>query len=251
LSIIEEPEAPEPQEDVIVTGVPEEPPPEPPSGRRQPKEKTFTEADMEKARQQAAAQLEQNKALQAQLAEFQKTDEERRKAEEKAQRQAEAAAKKKEEEQMELRDLINKKDEEHQAAIAQERANRERIEAMLEQERAHAALQQYLNMRMLSEGDDIIDELRDLVGGNTPEEIDRSIEDMKARSQKIGDGFMSLGQAQRAGMRGATITSPPIGPREQSDTQKVWTADELRKLTPEEYAAVREDLHRAMAAQRR
>src|SRR5215831_12323990 len=105
---------------------------------------TFTPEDVEKIRQEERSRYStlstQLDELNTEVARYRNADEERAKAEAKAQRDAEKAEKKKQEEEMELRDLIAKKDDEWEAKLQAERDEREKALALLEQERRHAGL---------------------------------------------------------------------------------------------------------------
>jgi uncharacterized glyoxalase superfamily protein PhnB len=182
--------------------------------------------------------------LEATVAEMRQAETERQKAIEKAQKDAERAAKKKEEEEMELRDLISRKDTEWEAKLEEERQERQKIVALLEHEQKHAALQSYMAQRMVEEAESIMPELHWTVSGNTPEEIDAAIERAKAASANIVNNVNSKLQGQRAGQRSVGVTQPPVGPPEMVPQTQTLTADDLKQMTPEDYAQNREALLR-------
>jgi len=221
--------------------------PEPPRRTGRPP-KTFTEEEVEKIRQEEKdkmySRLGRVDDLESQLAELHKAEAERQKEAAKVQRDQERAAKKKEEEEMELRDLIAKKDGEWEAKLETERQERIKIMALLEQEQKHATLQQYMAQRMLEEGEGIMSKLHYTVGGNSPEEIDASIEKAKAASSSIATSVQSWMQNNKAGQRTAGVTAPPVGPPEMVPTTQTLTADDLKAMTPEDYAQNREALLR-------
>jgi hypothetical protein len=240
--------------------VPVTPPAEPPPTARAPRtaespQQPFTQEDVERIRQEERARVlaEQQRAdqLENELAQFRKDAEDRQKAEEKLQRDAARAAKKKEEEEMELRDLITRKDQEWEERLQAERAEREKAFAMLEQERRHASLQTYLAARMAEIGDDIMPELRDLVAGNSEQEIDASIVLLSKKSELMKNNAVTAMRNINAGRPMVGVTAPPVGPMETSQTSRTYTADELKAMTPEEYAAERENLLRAASNSRR
>lgn len=240
----------------ITIPAPPEAPTPPPRTQRGSDPQSFTQEDIDRIRQEerarVAAEQQRADALDAELAKYRQSDEERQKAEVKAQRDAERAQKKKEEEEMELRDLMTRRDAEWEEKLNAERAEREKALAILEQERRHAHLQTYLAGRMASEAEEIMPELRDMVSGNSEQEIDASIELAKNKSQAIMGQFNMNMQQQRAQGRTASVTSPPVGPPEMAGgTTRSYNADDLKALTAEEYAAIREDLHRAASAQYR
>jgi hypothetical protein len=215
----------------------------------------FTPEEVEKIRQEERSRYgtlsSQLDDLNQEIAKYRQADEERVKAEEKARRDTEKVEKKKAEEEMELRDLIAKKDQEWEAKLEQERQDREKALALLEQERRHASLQNYLAQRMMESGELIAPQLRKLVGGNTEQEIDTKIQELvEITGSIVGDTqqYMAQVNAQRPTVG---VTAPPIGPAETAATTRTLTPDDLKALTPEEYADQRESLLRAASASRR
>jgi hypothetical protein len=239
----------------IVVEVPpaQSPPRQQRSGGEPPQ--VFGPEDIERIRQEERARFgplsAQVDELNAEISKYRQADEERAKAEEKVRKDAERAAKKKEEEEMELRDLISRKDQEWEEKLAAERAEREKALAVLEQERRHAALQGYLAQRMLEEGDRIVPQLRNLVAGNSEAEIDAKIQELVGISESIlGDTTQFL-QQQNAARPMVGVTSPPIGPSDMTASTRVLTPDDIKALSAEEYAANRDDLLRAASRSRR
>jgi len=241
---------------VPVTEPPQQPPAQPPRTQRTGSEpQAFTQDDVERIRQEERARVlaEQTRAdqLENELAQYRKEAEERQAAQAKADRDTARAQKKKEEEEMELRDLIQKKDQEWEQRLADERAEREKAFALLEQERHHASLQTYLAQRMAEHSEEISPELRDLVGGNTEQEIDSSIQLLIQKSALIQQNAVNAFRNLNAGRPTVGVTAPPVGPMESSQTSRTYTADELKQMTPEEYAAERDNLLRAASLSRR
>lgn len=247
------PQPPEPTLTVPITPPPPEPPGRQPRAGSDPQ--TFTQEDIDRIRTEERArytkEMERADTLDAELARYRQAEDDRVKAEAKAQRDADRAKKKQEEDEMELRDLITRKDQEWEQRLAEERAEREKAFAMLEQERRHAGLQTYLAQRMAEVGDTITPELRDLVAGNTPEEIDASIQLLVEKSNLIKTNVMDGFRQVNAARPTVGVTAPPVGPMETSQTTRTYTADELKALSAEDYAAQREDLLRAASASRR
>jgi len=242
---------------ITVPTTPAEPPAQPPRTQRTGGEppQAFTQEDVERIRQEERQRVlaEQTRAdtLENELAQYRKADEDRKAAEAKTQRDADRAAKKKQEEEMELRDLIQKKDQEWEQRLADERAEREKAFALLEQERHHASLQTYLAQRMAEHGDEISPELRDLVSGSSEQEIDASIQLLIQKSALIQQNAVSAMRNINAGRPMAGVTAPPVGPMESAGATRTYTADELKAMTPEEYAAERDNLLRAASQSRR
>lgn len=252
------PEEPPPPQDPNSITVPVAEPPKTSGNRNQRTEEppqVFSQTDVERIREEEraryAAEQQRADSLQNELAQYRKAEEDRVAAETKAAKDAERAQKKKAEEEMELRELITKKDQEWEARLEGERQEREKAFAMLEQERRHASLQTYLAQRMAVDGDEIAPELRDLVGGNTEQEIDSSIVLLKEKSAAILGSYQQYTQNQNAQRPTVGVTAPPVGPMETSQTTRTYSADDLRAMTPEEYAAEREQLLRAASNSRR
>jgi hypothetical protein len=248
-----EPQPPDPGTTITV---PAEPPAQPPRQQRSGEPpQAFTTEDVERIRQEERARYaaEQQRAdeLQNELAQYRKEAEDRQKAEEKLQRETAKAQKKKEEEEMELRDLIQKKDQEWEQKLEEERKARENALAILDQERRHASLQTYLAQRMAQDGDKIAEELRDLVAGNSPEEIDASINLLMQKTDLIRNNVVDGLRKVNSTRPTVGVTAPPVGPMETAGATRTYTADELKAMTPEEYAAERENLLRAASISRR
>lgn len=214
----------------------------------------FGQEDIERIRNEERArfqrEVERADALDAEVTRFRQAEDERIKAEQKTQREQERAQKKKEEEQMELRDLIAKKDQEWEARLESERQEREKAFAMLEQERRHASLQTYLSQRMAIEAEEIAPELRDMVSGNSEEEIEASITLLKKKSSDILGNYTQIMRGQQATRPTVGVTQPPVGPMEMAQTTQTLTPDDIRALTPEEYSQHRDALLRAASSQR-
>jgi hypothetical protein len=235
---------------------PGEPPAQPPRQARNGSDpQTFTAEDVERIRQEERARYgtvtSQLDELNAEIARYRQTDEERAKAEEKARKDAERAEKKKQEEEMELRDLITKKDQEWETKLEEERQARQQALAVLEQERRHAGLQNYLTQQMMEKGELIAPQLRKLVAGNSEQEIDIKISELIEISESLLGDTQQLLQRQNAQRPTVGVTAPPMGPVEMTPATRTYTPDDIKALTPEEYAAQRESLLRAASASRR
>lgn len=246
----------------ITVEVGEQPPAEPPpatSGNRQQRGGTppqvFSAEDVERIRQEERARYgtvtAQVDELNTEIARYRQADDERAKAEDKARKDAERVEKKKQEEEMELRDLITKKDQEWEAKLAEERAEREKALAVLEQERRHASLQNYLAARMMEVGEQIAPQLRRLVAGNTEQEIDAKIQELIGITEDIAGETVQFMQRQNAQRPTVGVTAPPLGPVDMTGATRTYTPDDIKAMNPEEYAAQRESLLRAASQSRR
>ncbi len=204
---------------------------------------------IQKARAQEKAKLyPQVEKLQEELALLRSKEQEReaKEAERKAARQAreaEAAAerKKQEEAELEVRDLLAKKEKEWQAQIETERAEREKAFALLEREREFQDLQQYRNARLEQERENIVPELIDLISGNNKDEIEASVADLKARSAKIFESVAAVSQQTRKEMVGTRITVPASGPLE-NDSDSRYSPNDIANMSMADYAKNRSKL---------
>lgn len=210
----------------------------------------FTAEDIAKARKQEKDKVySQLDTMKEELAALRKEREERAvvEAERLAKRQAreaERAAEKKAkaEEEMSVKQLLQTKEKEWQAQIESERAEREKAFALLEREREFQELQQYRMARVDAERENIAPELIDLVSGNNKEEIERSIADLKARSEKIFENIAAVSQNSRKDMQGARITVPASGPLDNDSSQAAFTPEAIANMSAAEYAKHRSKL---------
>jgi len=207
----------------------------------------YSEADLVKARQQEKDKVypvidNLKKEVEA-LRKEKETEVAQRQAEETEKLAAIEARKKAEEESsLDVRDLIAKKEAEWQEQLERERQERERAFALLEQERTFADLQNYKTQRLEAERDNIMPELLDLVGGNTREDLDASIEGLKERSARILESAQSAMQNTRREMTGTRATLPPAGPLETNSEQTQFSAQDIASMSAQEYAKYRDRL---------
>jgi hypothetical protein len=205
---------------------------------------------IQKARAQEKAKLyPQVEKLQEELATLRQRESEReaKEAERKAaraNREAEAAAerKKQEEAELEVRDLLAKKEQEWQAKFESERADREKAFAILDREREYNELMQYRQQRLEAERENIIPELIDLISGNNKNEIEASIAGLKERSAKIFDSVSQVAQQSRKEMVGAKITMPASGPLDNDSDPRMYSPNDIANMSMEDYAKNRAKL---------
>lgn len=201
--------------------------------REQEKQKLYPQ--MEKMREE----LEEQRRLAAELLQKEQEREARRQAKE-----AERAAKEKEREEKELsfKELLAKKEEELQAQIAAERAEREQTLALLEQERKFQELQQYRYQRLEQERENIIPELIDLIEGSSIDEIEHSINTLKDKSARILNSAQEALSSARQQMVGTRVTMPASGPLDTDPAQRSFTPDNVRDMSMAEYIKNRDRL---------
>jgi hypothetical protein len=152
-------------------------------------------------------------------------------------------AKRKQEEELEVRELLKLKEEEFTQQLEREREERERAFALLEREKTFAELQSYRQTRIEQERENIIPELIELINGNTPEEIEASIQGLKAKTSSILDNVQQATQAARRDMTGTRVTTPPsAGPLDIETGTRQFTAQDISSMSLTEYAKFRDNL---------
>jgi hypothetical protein len=156
-----------------------------------------------------------------------------------------------EEESMKVRDLLKRKEEEWASRFTELEGRYEQDRAVFERERRFNELESYRQERVAQDSEYIIPELRDLIRGNSEEEIDASIEEMKARTAAIMGQMEASVSSQRQAMRGAAPTAPPVGPMEQMETYESITPDDIRSMDMETYKRYRASLLNAAGRQYR
>jgi hypothetical protein len=210
----------------------------------------WSDEDIERARQQEKDKLyprleEMNAQLKA-IQEERQTElaERQRLAEE-----AEAARRAKEESEMEVRQLLEKREQEWNQRFEQQQARYEHDRAIFEQEQRRVEVANYRRDRIEQEQEFILPELREFVGGDTPEEIDASIEAMKMRSESIINNVAAASQPQ---FRGTVMPSvPPVGPMEQLPTDQTLTPEDIKGMDMKTYERYRDQLLRATSPNQR
>jgi len=211
---------------------------------------TYSADDIAKAREQEKAKLyPQLEKMKEELASLKREREETaaREAERQsriADEEARAAQLKKEQEENELsfKDLLKKKEQEFQSQLENERLERERAIALLEQERKFQELMNYRQGRLEQERENIIPELIDLIEGNSADEIEQSIATLKEKSARILDSAQQAMQSARAQMAGPRVTAPAAGPLDNDSSQQSFTPDSIRDMSLADYAKQRAKL---------
>jgi hypothetical protein len=172
------------------------------------------------------------------------------------QREAELAAEKKakQEEEMSFKELLKSKEEEFQAQLAAERADRERAFALLEREREFQELTNYRSQRIEQERDNIVPALIDLVQGNTKDEIEQSILNLKAKSAQIIEeasaALQGAAQNSRRDMVGTRVTVPASGPLDNDSASNPLATGDVSQMSMADYIKNRDKLLRSGATNR-
>ena len=173
---------------------------------------------------------------------------EKRAREEEEARQAEAA-REAEESDMDVRELIRKKETEWTEQMQEIRRESERAQALLEQERRFNAMQEYKRQKLEAHEDDIMPHLRPYVDGTTEEEIDASIQRQIETTQAIMADVAQAQQQQQQQVPGTRVTAPGDGgPIEQTTAStRNFSAEDIANMPPAEYAKYRDSLLGAAA----
>ena len=183
-------------------------------------DKAYSEEDLKRVREQEKSKLyPQIDSLKEELNLLKKEREERLAEAAARAAEAEAEAKKKAEAEMDVRQLLESKEQEWAQKLEAERLERERAFTLLERERQYAELTEYRTRRLEEERDNIMPELVDLISGNTPEEIEQSITGLRERSSRILESAQSAMQNARKEMTGSRVTAPPSGPMDTNMEQ--------------------------------
>jgi DNA repair exonuclease SbcCD ATPase subunit len=135
---------------------------------------------------------------------------------------------------------IKNVDAEWQSRFAQIEAERSAQQALLDKERQLREVETYRQRRVHESQDEIIPELIDLVAGNSPEEIEASVEILRQRSAAIIESIQQATQPSR--VRGAAVTSPSVGPMETQTEYQTLNAEDIRNMTMDQYVKMRDRL---------
>jgi len=121
-------------------------------------------------------------------------------------------------------------------------AQRQSQEAIIEQERRLQELNSYRQRRLGEEQENIIPQLVDLVAGSSEDEIETSISVLRDRSNAIIESIQQATAQQQGRLRGAPVTAPPVGPMETQTEYQQLNADDIRNMTMDQYAKMRDRL---------
>jgi hypothetical protein len=218
----------------------------------------YTADDIAKAREQEKAKLypqmekmkEELAAAKARAEDAAAKEAERENLRASLEKEAEVKRKQEEEEQMSFKELLAKKEQEFSSQLENERLERERAFALLEQERRFQELMNYRQNRLEQERDNIVPELIDLIQGNTPDEVESSIATLKEKSSSILQSAQAAMQSAKQQMAGTRITAPASGPLDNDSSQQSLTPDSIRDLSMAEYAKQRAKLLGTAASNR-
>lgn len=256
---------PPPGDTLVVEGQIEKPDPPATTGtgparddNRHGEPRTFSTEDIEKARREEKDKLYSSmEEMKTELKELRRYREDQAKAEADAKKKAEedeakrqADEKRKKEEEMEIKALLEQKEQEWNQRFQQIEEEAARKDELLAKERRYNELVAYRARRLEEESDSIMPELRDLVAlGNSEEEIEASLSALQDRTQRILEQVANGQRDARQHARGVAATAPPVGPLEsQPEFQQLSTAD-LKNMDIATYGKNRERLLGAVSQQ--
>lgn len=221
-----------------------------------PETRFFSEADVqamiEKARQQEKDKLyptiektdKRATEMEAELKELQKFKKTFEKDEAARLKAIEDAQRAKEEAEMSAKDLLARRDEEFNNRLAQIQQENELRVAMLEKANEAARLEAYIQRRVMEEQSTIVPELIDFISGETPEQVEASIEVLKQKSAAIAESARNAQTRQRAAMPGVAPSSGTNGvtPLDQPGDRQL-SAEDIRGMSMQEFAALRKKIN--------
>lgn len=197
---------------------------------------------IERARQQEKDKLyPQISELKDEVQALRKEKADREAAEAAARAEAEAEARRRAEEEMDVRELLRQKEQEWENRLNEERSERERALATLDVERRFQELQEYRSARLNAERDNIMPELIDLVTGNSPEEIEDSINSLKDRTARILESAQQAMSSARRDMVGTRTTIPASGPLD-TNSERQFSPEDIKQMSLSDYQKYRDRL---------
>lgn len=234
-------------EGTVTVQEPAKQPPAQPAGQ----DARFTAADLERVRQEEKDKLygrltkvdERSEALEAELKTL-REERQAREAEEAQHKQAEEdAAKAKAESEMSAKRLLEERSSEWEKRFEQIEREREQERAALAKESEYNRLRAYIQERAGAERANIAPELVDLISGNTPEEVDASIQMLKDKTSQIFESVQSAQETARSQMRGVAATGyTGNGPTDSEAGSRQLSAEDIKNMPMAEFAKYRSQL---------
>lgn len=218
--------------------------------------RTFTAEEVARIRQEEKDKLysrmqkgdERLQSLESELKTLREEREAREKAEADRVAAEEQAAKEKAEQDMSAKRLLEERSTEWERRFEEVQREREQERAALAKEAEFNALRAYIQERVNVERSNIAPELVDLVTGNNREEVDASIEMLKAKTDQIFQSVQSAQQQARSQMRGVSATGyTGNGPTDQDGGSRQLSVDDIKNMPMSEFAKYRSQLLGAAA----
>ncbi|MGW3153726.1 hypothetical protein [Streptomyces sp. NPDC001089] len=216
-----------------------------------PPSRTFTAADIEKARQEEKDKLygrlnkgdERLQTLEAELTTLREEREERLRAEAERKAAEEKTAKERAEAEMSAKRLLDERSTEWERRFEEIQREREQERAALAKEAEFNALRAYIQERVNAERANLAPELADLVSGNSREEVDASIELLKSKTDAIFQSMTAAQQQARSQMRGVSPTGyTGNGPTDGDGGSRQLSVEDIKNMPMSEFAKYRSQL---------
>jgi hypothetical protein len=183
---------------------------------------------------------ERQKAMDDELKELRKFQKAQEKTEADRLAQIEAERKKASEAEMSAKEFAEHLRQETDARFAEMQAERERSEAMYQQELKYMRMQNYIQRRVVEESESIAPELVDFITGEDETSVEASIEMLKAKTAQIVENMRQAGLRQRSQMPGVAPAAGTngVGPMDAQGDRQV-SAQEIAGMSMSDYAALR------------
>ena len=207
------------------------------------------EAALEAARRQEKDKLyptiskadERSKAMQDELKELRAFQKKQERTEQERQDAIEKERKAREEAELSAKELVERRQAEFAEQLATiQRENQQQL-TLMEKEIEFNKLQAYIQTRVNQESENIAPELLDFIGGNTAEEVEVSIERVKAKTEQLVESMKAAGMRTRAAMPGVAPAAGTngVGPMDQQGERQLSDAD-IKAMGMAEYAQLRQ-----------
>lgn len=216
-----------------------------------PGQRVFTEDEINRARSEERDKLYRDREVERQELAALRAEKEARDAQDQAatvaaQAQADSERRAKEIEELDSKTLIERRDQEWNQKLAEQRDEFQRElahrDALLAKESEYQQLQTYKAQAIAANAEMILPELTQWVNGNTRDEVDQSI----ARAIETSSSVLTnLNQARTEAVRhapGVPATAPAMGPEAFVGGQRNYTPEQLAALSMSEYAQIRQHL---------
>jgi dTMP kinase len=131
-------------------------------------------------------------------------------------------------------------------------AAREAEKALFAKEREFNELADFTRSKVQAalDNNEIAPQLAAFVSGNTPAEVEASLEFVKAKSEEIAEAIVSTTKQARAQQRGVSSSGyAPVGPTDTNPGTVTFTPDQLKNMSMQDFAKYRGSLLGAAGTQ--
>lgn len=222
------------------------------SDPQQPADRDAIERARQQEREKLYGRLSDSDARLAAMDAELKTLKEEREARLKLEAEAEAARveaeKQKELKETSAKELLVRQQEEWNKRFSDLQAEREVERETLRKEAEFNALRAYTQERVRESANDIDPRLIEFIKGNTEDEINASVEAMKAKTAEIFSEIQEAQVHQRSQMRGVSPTAIPGAAIDDGSAIRTLTAQDVKNMTMAEYGKYRKQLLGAAAS---